>query len=174
VILGVEIYCKHTHILYSVLLPLLQTFQLLCCCSTRSILLSLVQTFQVPCYYSTRYIVLSLAQIRKLLCCCSTGNVLLSLAQTFHLLSSCSTRSVQLSLAQTISPFLLQHNVYQQAVKVPEELQDITNEETYSKARVYGLDTSSFNIVKELFSIAITVVRHYLILLCSTEMDKIE
>jgi len=58
---------------------------------------------------------------------------------------------------------LLQRKVYQQAVKVPEELNDIMNEETYNKAQVYGLDTSSFSIVKELFSVAITVVRHYLI-----------
>jgi len=58
---------------------------------------------------------------------------------------------------------LLQRKVYQQAVKVPEELNDIMNEETYNKARVYGLDTSSFSIVKELCGVAITVVRHYLI-----------
>jgi hypothetical protein len=74
-----------------------------------------------------------------------------------------------------ISPsFLLQHKVYQQAVKVPEELRDIINEETYNKARVYGLDSSSFSIVKELFNIAITVVRPYLIELCRTEIDKTE
>jgi len=77
-------------------------------------------------------------------------------------------------LAQTISPFLLQHKVYQQAVKVPEELKDIMNEETYNKARVYGLDTSSFNILKELFIVAITVVIHYLIQLCSTVINKTE
>jgi len=50
-----------------------------------------------------------------------------------------------------------QHKIYQQAVKVPAELKDIMNEETYSKAQVYGLDTSSFSIVKEFFSVAITV-----------------
>jgi len=69
---------------------------------------------------------------------------------------------------------LLQHKVYQQAVKVPEELKDIMNEETYNKARVYGLDTCSFSIIKELFSVAMTIVRHYLVQLCSTEIDKTE
>jgi hypothetical protein len=59
-----------------------------------------------------------------------------------------------------ISPFLLQHKVYQQAVKVPEVLKDIMNEETYNKARAYGLDTSSFSIVKKLFNFTITIVRH--------------
>jgi len=48
------------------------------------------------------------------------------------------------------------------------------NEETYNKARVYGLDTSSFSIIKEFFGVAITVVRHNLIQLCSTEIDKTE
>jgi hypothetical protein len=73
-----------------------------------------------------------------------------------------------------ISTFLLQHKVYQQAVSVPEELKDIINEETYNKARVYGLDNSSFSIVKELFSITLNVVRHYLIELCRTEISKTE
>jgi hypothetical protein len=69
---------------------------------------------------------------------------------------------------------LLQRKVYQQAVKVPEELKDIMSEETYNKARVYGLDTSSFSIVNEFFNVAITVVRYYFIELCSTEIDKTE
>jgi STE24 endopeptidase len=54
---------------------------------------------------------------------------------------------------------LLQHKIYQQAVKVPEELKEIINEETYHKARVYGLDKSSFSIIKELFDVTTTVVR---------------
>jgi hypothetical protein len=57
----------------------------------------------------------------------------------------------------------LQHKIYQQAVKVPEELRDIINEETYNKARVYGLDSSSFGILKELFNIIATIVRNYVI-----------
>ena len=138
------------------------------------ILLSLAQIRKLPCCFSTSSVLKSLVQTFQLLFVNSTRNVLLSLAQTIHLLSFFSTRSVQLSLAQTISPFLLQHKIYQQAVEVPEELKDIMNEETYNKARVYGLDTSSFSIVKELFNIAVTVVRHYLIQLCSTEIDKTE
>ncbi|KAJ9585034.1 hypothetical protein L9F63_020625, partial [Diploptera punctata] len=51
-----------------------------------------------------------------------------------------------------------QHSVYKSAEKVPGELKDIINEETYTKARVYGLDKSSFSIFKEFFSIAITTV----------------
>jgi STE24 endopeptidase len=54
---------------------------------------------------------------------------------------------------------LLQHKIYQQAVKVPEELKEIINEETYDKARVYGLDKSSFSIIKEIFDVTTTVVR---------------
>jgi STE24 endopeptidase len=57
---------------------------------------------------------------------------------------------------------LLQHKIYQQADKVPEELKEIINEETYNKARVYGLDKSLFSIVKDLFGIITTVVRHLL------------
>jgi STE24 endopeptidase len=57
----------------------------------------------------------------------------------------------------------LQHKIYQQADKVPEELKEIISEETYNKARVYGLDKSSFGIVKEFFAITTTVVRHYLL-----------
>ena len=179
--------------MYSVLLPLVQTFQLLCCCSTRSILLSLVQTVHLlfllqhkictafistdlPCSLLLQhkiYTVLTGTDISTSFWY-STRNVLLSLAQAFHLLSFCSTGSILLWLAQTISSFLLQHSVYQQAVKVPEELKDIMNEETYNKARVYGLDNSSFSILKELFSVAITIVRRYLIELCSTEIDKTE
>lgn len=133
----------------------------------------------------------SLAQICKL-CCCSTSSVLLLLVQTFQLLFVTAQEMycchwhrhfIFPFAAQDLYSchwhrlfhlFLLQHKVYQQAVKVPEELKDIMNEETYNKARVYGLDTSSFSIVKELFSIAITVVRHYLIELCITEIDKTE
>ena len=119
-ILGVVIYCKHTHILYSVLLPLIQTFQLLYCSGTRSILLSLVQTFHLLFCCSTRYILLSLAQIYKLLYCCKhkfytpvTGTdfsssfllqhkiILLSLAQICKLLCCCSTSSILLLLVQT-------------------------------------------------------------------------
>jgi hypothetical protein len=55
---------------------------------------------------------------------------------------------------------LLQHKIYQQVVKVPEELKEMINEETYDKARVYGLDKSSFGIIKELFGITTTAVRH--------------
>jgi STE24 endopeptidase len=55
---------------------------------------------------------------------------------------------------------LLQHKIYQQADKVPEELKEIINEETYDKARVYGLDKSSFSIVKDLFGVTTSVVRH--------------
>ncbi|PNF38343.1 CAAX prenyl protease 1-like protein [Cryptotermes secundus] len=51
-----------------------------------------------------------------------------------------------------------QHKVYQQANKVPEELNEIINEETYNKARVYGLDKSSFSIIKDLFGTITTVV----------------
>jgi STE24 endopeptidase len=66
---------------------------------------------------------------------------------------------------------LLQHKIYQQADKVPEELKDIVNEETYNKARVYGLDKSLFSIVKELFGIITTVVRHYLLKLYRKELE---
>jgi STE24 endopeptidase len=69
-----------------------------------------------------------------------------------------------LSLPQTFQlVYCLQHKIYQQADKVPEELKEIISEETYNKARVYGLDKSSFGIVKELFGITTTVVRHYLL-----------
>jgi hypothetical protein len=66
---------------------------------------------------------------------------------------------------------LLQHKIYQQADKVPEELKEIINEETYNKARVYGLDKSSFSIIKELFGIITTVVRRNLLKLCREELE---
>lgn len=51
-----------------------------------------------------------------------------------------------------------QHKIYEHAVEIPEELREIVNEETYQKARLYGLDKSTFSIVKELFGIVTTVV----------------
>uniref|UniRef100_A0A1B6BYZ3 CAAX prenyl protease n=2 Tax=Clastoptera arizonana TaxID=38151 RepID=A0A1B6BYZ3_9HEMI len=48
---------------------------------------------------------------------------------------------------------LRQHSVYKKSVKVPEELKDILPADTYEKARIYGLDKSSFSIVQGLFSI---------------------
>ncbi|XP_067000230.2 CAAX prenyl protease 1 homolog [Anabrus simplex] len=51
---------------------------------------------------------------------------------------------------------LRQHKIYSQALEIPRELQGIISPETYSKARLYGLDKSSFGIVKDLFSVIVT------------------
>ena len=53
---------------------------------------------------------------------------------------------------------MFQHHIYNSAVKVPEELKEILPEETYDKARLYGLDKSSFSMFKELYNILITTV----------------
>lgn len=51
---------------------------------------------------------------------------------------------------------LRQHQVYGSIVDIPKELKGIISAETYSKARLYGLDKSSFSIVKDLFSVIVT------------------
>ncbi|PSN34370.1 CAAX prenyl protease 1, partial [Blattella germanica] len=56
-----------------------------------------------------------------------------------------------------------QHKVYKSAVKVPVELVGILNEETYTKARLYGLDKSTFNIVKEFFDFITTLTAAFYI-----------
>lgn len=66
------------------------------------------------------------------------------------------------TVTDTSACLLLQHKIYQQADKVPEELRQIINDETYNKARVYGLDKNLFSIIKTFFGITTTVVRLYL------------
>lgn len=53
---------------------------------------------------------------------------------------------------------LRQHRIYYSAVKVPEELKEILPEETYDKARLYGLDKSTFSMFKEFYNILITTM----------------
>ncbi|XP_063226275.1 CAAX prenyl protease 1 homolog isoform X2 [Bacillus rossius redtenbacheri] len=56
-------------------------------------------------------------------------------------------------LAHTSLSTNTQHLVYCKAVSVPAELRGIMDEETYQKARLYGLDKSSYSIVKQIFDI---------------------
>nr|CAD7423331.1 unnamed protein product [Timema monikensis] len=46
-----------------------------------------------------------------------------------------------------------QHRIYKNTIDVPSELKGIMTEETYQKARLYGLDKSTFGIFKDIFSI---------------------
>nr|CAD7256072.1 unnamed protein product [Timema shepardi] len=45
------------------------------------------------------------------------------------------------------------HRIYKNTIDVPSELKGIMTEETYQKARLYGLDKSTFGIFKDIFSI---------------------
>lgn len=78
--------------------------------------------------------------------------------------------------------YLLQHRIYKNSAEVPDELTDILPKETYEKARIYGLDKSSFSIVQGSFSIInltvseiklILVVLNYLVSIISLKKMSI-
>jgi len=53
---------------------------------------------------------------------------------------------------------LRQQRIYKNAVSVPDELKEIMDQTTYTKARVYGLDKNKFSMIKEFYSIIITTL----------------
>lgn len=57
--------------------------------------------------------------------------------------------------------FLFQLKIYKTNNTIPEDLKDMLNEESFKKARVYGIDKSQFKIVKELYSIVLTTIILY-------------
>ncbi|KAG8237529.1 hypothetical protein J437_LFUL016506 [Ladona fulva] len=51
-----------------------------------------------------------------------------------------------------------QHRIYERTVEVPLELKDILSKETFEKARLYGLDKSSFSTLKGFLSMLISTI----------------
>ncbi|XP_026733501.1 CAAX prenyl protease 1 homolog [Trichoplusia ni] len=56
---------------------------------------------------------------------------------------------------------LRQLKIYKTNNTIPEDLKEMLNEESFKKARVYGIDKSRFKIIKEFYSIALTSVILY-------------
>lgn len=56
---------------------------------------------------------------------------------------------------------LRQLKIYQTNNNIPDDLKESLNEESFEKARLYGIDKSRFKIVKEFYSIAFTSVILY-------------
>lgn len=57
--------------------------------------------------------------------------------------------------------FDLQLKIYKTNNTIPDDLKDMLNEESFKKARLYGIDKSQFKIVKEFYSIVLTSVILY-------------
>lgn len=53
---------------------------------------------------------------------------------------------------------MLQLKIYKTNNTIPDDLKEMLNEESFKKARVYGIDKSRFKIIKEFYSIALTSV----------------
>ncbi|VVD00509.1 unnamed protein product [Leptidea sinapis] len=56
---------------------------------------------------------------------------------------------------------LRQLKIYKTNNKIPDDLKDMLTEDSFKKARIYGIDKSQFKIVKEFYSIAMTTVILY-------------
>ncbi|KAG6453465.1 hypothetical protein O3G_MSEX008146 [Manduca sexta] len=56
---------------------------------------------------------------------------------------------------------LRQLKIYKTNNEIPEELKEMLNEETFRKARLYGIDKSKFRMIKEFWSITFTSVILY-------------
>ncbi|CAG9787701.1 unnamed protein product [Diatraea saccharalis] len=56
---------------------------------------------------------------------------------------------------------LRQLKIYKTNNTIPEDLKDMLNEESFKKARLYGIDKSQFKIAKELYSIVLTTIILY-------------
>ncbi|KAI8421838.1 hypothetical protein MSG28_009782 [Choristoneura fumiferana] len=56
---------------------------------------------------------------------------------------------------------LRQLKIYKTNNTIPDDLKDMLNEESFKKARLYGIDKSQFRIVKEFYSIVLTSVILY-------------
>ncbi|CAH4034026.1 CAAX prenyl protease 1 homolog [Pieris brassicae] len=56
---------------------------------------------------------------------------------------------------------LRQLHIYKTNNAIPEDLNQMLNEESFKKARVYGIDKSEFKIAKELFNIILTTIILY-------------
>ncbi|CAB3226697.1 unnamed protein product [Arctia plantaginis] len=56
---------------------------------------------------------------------------------------------------------LRQLNIYKTNNEIPDDLKEMLNEESFKKARLYGIDKSSFKIVKEFYSILLTSIILY-------------
>ncbi|XP_026748913.2 CAAX prenyl protease 1 homolog [Galleria mellonella] len=56
---------------------------------------------------------------------------------------------------------LRQLKIYQTNNTIPNDLKEMLNEESFKKARLYGIDKSRFKIVKEFYSIALTTIILY-------------
>ncbi|KAL0830666.1 hypothetical protein ABMA28_002803 [Loxostege sticticalis] len=56
---------------------------------------------------------------------------------------------------------LRQLKIYKTNNHIPDDLQEMLNEESFEKARLYGIDKSQFKIVKELYSITLTTLIIY-------------
>ncbi|CAH0719938.1 unnamed protein product, partial [Brenthis ino] len=56
---------------------------------------------------------------------------------------------------------LRQRNIYKTNNTIPEDLKEFLNEESFRKARLYGMDKSQYKIVKEFYSITLTSIILY-------------
>ncbi|KAM3965072.1 CAAX prenyl protease 1 homolog [Aphomia sociella] len=56
---------------------------------------------------------------------------------------------------------LRQLKIYQTNNTIPNDLKEMLNEDSFKKARIYGIDKSRFKIVKEFYSIALTTIILY-------------
>ncbi|CAH0399857.1 unnamed protein product [Chilo suppressalis] len=56
---------------------------------------------------------------------------------------------------------LRQLKIYKTNNTIPDDLKDMLNEESFKKARLYGIDKSQFKIAKELYSIVLTTIILY-------------
>lgn len=56
---------------------------------------------------------------------------------------------------------MFQLKIYKTNNHIPDDLQEMLNEESFEKARLYGIDKSQFKIVKELYSITLTTLIIY-------------
>lgn len=56
---------------------------------------------------------------------------------------------------------MLQLKIYKTNTTIPDDLKEMLNEESFKKARVYGIDKSQFRMIKEFYSIALTSVILY-------------
>lgn len=61
----------------------------------------------------------------------------------------------RLSITQ-VYDFLFQLRIYKTNNTIPNDLKEMLNDESFMKARLYGMDKSQFKIVKELYSIILT------------------
>lgn len=57
--------------------------------------------------------------------------------------------------------FFFQLKIYKTNNTIPEDLKEMLNEESFKKARLYGIDKSQYKIVKEFYSISLTSIILY-------------